>query len=219
MKIVANILLSASAATLIAGCQPKIMPASEASSWKVTQIDPEQAETAYWLDRPAVVAVRAENFDKLWAATDRSARQYRFMPNRQDYRHGVLTTSPLISKQFFEVWQNDVVTTAEMARSSLATMRRTVRFDFEEKSPGEFEVMPKVVVERYVSSERRLTSIEQYTEAFSATRVEATSDESNASNIPTDYWYAVGRDNALEKRLAGAIAEKIPSAVIVNLPP
>ena len=70
------------------------------------------------------------------------------MLDRQDFRAGVITTKPLVSKQFWELWRNDVVTLSDMANSSLATHRRTLRFDIDRKDAGGYVATPRVVVER-----------------------------------------------------------------------
>ena len=183
---------------------------------RATDIDRRLAEPAYWYNRPATSTVTADDFDNLWAACERAARDRGFRVDRADFRSGVLTTHPLTSKQAFEVWRRDVVTLPDVAHSSLHTTRRTVRFEISAKEDGSFEAAPKVLVERYSVVEHRITSASQYRDIFALTREEALREEDRQRNpllqqegIPSSYWYAIGRDEALEKTLATAIAGKV----------
>src|SRR5207245_5438405 len=69
--------------------------------------------------------------------------------DREDYREGLLTTLPLVSKQSFEIWRRDVVTVPAIAQSTLATFRRTVRFQFSKREDGGYIAAPR-------SEERRV---------------------------------------------------------------
>lgn len=181
-----------------------------AATQPATAIDPKEAQPGYWLDQPAVAAVRASSFDRLWDACATAAQDDRFLIDRTDYREGLLTTLPLVSKQFYEVWRNDVVDPHSLAQSSLGTMRRTVRFTVRRLPDGSFEASPKVLVERSSLLERRITSVDQYQNVFAVEQFDAMRQtERTGENIPAQYWYSVGRDPALEKQLAASARERL----------
>ena len=210
-------------ACCLAGCARRSATSGYASAHsagpttrRATDVDRRLAQPAYWYDLPATSTVTADDFDNLWAACERAVRDRGFRVNREDYRSGVMTTHPLISKQFFELWRRDVVTFPGVAESSLHTLRRTVRFEIAAKEDGSFQASPKVVVERYSVVEHRITSPSQYRDIYALTREESLRDEDRQRNpllqqegIPPSYWYAIGRDGALEKTLATAIAAKV----------
>ena len=164
------------------------------------------AEAAYWLGQPAEATVVADDFMALWRACRRAAIGSSFTIDRVDFRAGVMTTLPLVSKQFFELWRNDVVTPESLAESSLDTVRRTVRFDVRRLEDGRFEAVPKVVVERFSLAERRITSVARFAETFTVERTEGDrSRDKYGGDLPDMYWYATGRDRPLERHLANAV--------------
>ena len=191
-------------ATFIAGCV-----ADPSSAPKATDIDPAQATPYYWISQPPAATVKDDDFFKLWDACRVEVRHREFLIDREDYRAGLLTTQPLTSRQFWEVWRRDVGTIDGLEDSSLASIRRTVRFNLIRQEDGTYLATPRVLIERYASVERRLTSITQYHTAFSSPRPTQESDTTTTPGLPTDYWYAVGRDQALEKDLAAAIQHRL----------
>ena len=155
------------------------------------------------------VTVTARNFDRLWAACADAARDRQFTLDRQDYRGGVLTTAPLVSGQFFEPWRRDTLTADAAAESSLATIRRTLRFEFTRHENGAFSVVPRVQVERYSLAERRITSAMLYRSAFRKTTATGTRESDRGIPLPARYWYSIGNDPVLEKDLAEAVRRRI----------
>ena len=167
---------------------------------------PETAAIEYWARQPAVVSVEADDFTPLWRACRRATVASSFTIDRADFRGGVMTTLPLVSKQFFELWRHDVVTPYDLAQSSLDTMRRTVRFDIRRRDDGRYEAAPKVVTERFSLAERRITSVARFAETFSTERVEGDRNRDRAgADLPDQYWSATGRDYALERHLVEAV--------------
>jgi hypothetical protein len=192
-------------ALLLAGCAPKPQGSSR-------DLGPESAEPRYWLNQPPVALVVHDDFNQLWNACRAATRARSFTVDRSDLRAGLLTSFPQVSKQFFEFWRNDAGTLPAVLESSLATVRRTVRFEVRRREDGEYEAVPKVLVERYSQSERRVTSVARYAEIFTIENVEGsrTRDKLGA-DLPEAYWYAVGRDTALELQIANDIRSDLRS--------
>lgn len=153
--------------------------------------------------------VTAASFERLWEAAADVARDRMFTIDRRDFRGGVLTTEPLTSAQFFEPWRRDAITSEAVAESSLATIRRTLRFEFTAHDDGTFSVEPHVLVERYSAAERRLTSAMMYRSAFRKTTATGTRETDRGVQLPARYWYRIGNDPALEADLAAAIRRRI----------
>ncbi len=152
--------------------------------------------------------VTARDFDRLWRACADAARDRQFTIDRQDYRGGVLTTAPLVSAQFFEPWRRDTLTAEAVAESSLATIRRIVRFEFARTENG-FSVVPHVQVERYSLAERRITSAMLYRSAFRKTTATGTRESDRGAPLPARYWYRIGNDPVLEKEFAQAVRRRL----------
>jgi hypothetical protein len=187
-----------------------------------TQPSVGSARPAYWFDRPATQHVEAKDFDVLWAQCEEAARDFGFRVDRQDYRGGVMTTQPLISKQFFELWRNDVRTVDDLAESSLMTVRRTIRFDIEKAAAGVggggggaggYVASPRVVVERFSRAEQAISSSVYLRNAFRVTgtnkRTWGTRETDRGIVLPRQYWYATGRDAALEQAVAENLKKRL----------
>jgi len=181
-----------------------------AATQPATAIDPKQAQPAYWLDQPAVTQITAPNFDLLWNACRDAAEARGFAIDRTDYRDGVLTTLPLVSRQVYEFWRGDIATHRDLTQSTLGTMRRTVHYTIRRLDDGSFEATPKVLVERDSMIERRITSVDQYQSIFSIQTVDiARETEKTGEAVPGEYWYSVARDFALERKLAEAVRGRL----------
>jgi hypothetical protein len=140
-----------------------------------------------------------------------TARWRQFKVDRTDYRNGILTTLPLESKQFFELWRRDVVDIHSLAESSLISTRRLVRFEIAkaDESGNSFRCVPKVLVERYSSTEKRITSVTRYRESFDIEPNQGSRERDKGVNIPETYWYTIGRDAALERALAEGVESRL----------
>jgi hypothetical protein len=189
---------------LITGCATQSAPPPP-----VAPIDPASAKTDYWLNKPAAATVFAGDYDKLWEICIAIAHTDLFDLDRRDYRDGLLTTKPLVSKQIFEFWRPDTGDVYSAVQNSLQTTRRTIYFQFD-RLPDGYTVTPKVVVERFATRDKRITSPGQYRSAFQS----VDPDAPHAPPVPgidpnAREWYAIGRDLAMEAELAKSIKESL----------
>jgi hypothetical protein len=175
----------------------------------VTKVDPVQATPDYWWNRPSVASVSNSDFEKLWGACKGELYVRLFDVDREEYREGLLTSAPLVSKQAFEPWRNDALSLGDQAESTLATIRRTVHFELIRQPDGTYQATPKVLVERFASSERRLTAITQYHSAFSGPRAYNDAPDQSGEPAAADYWYPLRRDTDLEKVMAESIRQRL----------
>jgi hypothetical protein len=191
-------------AIMAVGCAHQPKPTTR-PSLATTQPD-------YWLSQPPAATVSSRDFDRLWHATEVAARDHGFVIDREDYRSGVLTTEPLTSKQWFEVWRNDVQTAEDLVDSSLATYRRTLTFQFEKKSDGTYEVSPTILIERYAQSERPITASVYLGRVFSGRRRhirQGSAEADRGIRLPSHYWYPTGRDTVVERDVAKSIERQV----------
>lgn len=175
-----------------------------------TDIDPVQATATFWWDKPAQAKVTVPDFDKAVAAC-RGAMQFRmFSMDRFDARAGTLTSLPVVGAQWFEPWRQDNTTTGDVLRSSMATYRRTVRFDIIRTPDGRYTVAPKVLVERQTVIGQRISgSVGGYQRYIYADQTPFGLRDDAGKSVPTDYWYAVGRDYNLELELVEAVVGRL----------
>jgi hypothetical protein len=171
-------------------------------------------QPSFWYAQPPAATVTSTDFDRLWHAAEIAARDRGFTVDRQDYRAGLLTTVPLTSKQWFEIWRNDVQTPEDLAKSSLATYRRTLQFQIEKRPDGSFKATPQVLIERYVQAERPITASVYLSRAFRGTRNQrhprsGSPEADRGIRLPTRYWYPTGRDTVLERDVAKAMEHRL----------
>src|SRR5262249_47244704 len=142
-------------------------------------------------------------------AIEETIRQSGFKIDRVDERLMLVTSRPRITSQFFEFWRPDVQTVKDSAEASLFTIRRTMRFEISKREDGQFECSPMVLVERQVSAEQRVTNVSLYRGSVSRIntrdRQNGTKESDDGVTIPTKYWYATGRDESMEKRIAAQV--------------
>ena len=179
------------------------------SSTAETKVKPETATIQYWVNQPVTTRVTSSNYDALWNACDRVAWSYLFQIDRTDYREGVLTTKPLVSKYFLEFWRNDVGYSSQLENSSLAVYRRTIRYEIKPTPDGKFEAGVKVVIERSSTFERRVTTAIQYRDAFDGPRPGTKFYADDGGVQPYQTWYAVGRDADLEASIGRNVEKEL----------
>ncbi len=193
----------------LSACQHHQEPVGrDADAKPVTDVDPVQATPEYWYDQPANVHVPARDYDRLFAACQKAAHGYFFKVDRTDYREGVITTHPNTSAQFFELWRPDNSTYHDIMQSSLGTMRRTIRIEIEPQVDGSFLATPKVLVERETVVGRRVTAVVKYRESMIG-NAGGSPETALMKDAAVKYWYAVGRDPQLERRVADSILENL----------
>jgi hypothetical protein len=156
-----------------------------------------------------VASADSPDFNHLWDAAAHAARRHRFEIDQNDPRQGVMTTLPLLSQQIFEVWRDDLPHVKDQVRSSLAEYRQIVRFNFQHLPDGKYLVVPRVVLERHATREHRVTIAARYQDVFLVSPEQNLDYSIDQPDISHDYWYATGRDYALERDLAHEIAHRL----------
>jgi hypothetical protein len=184
---------------------------------RVTWRSADDGQSITYLKKPAIVSVHGPTFDAVWQAVYRVTRNAGFYPELEDYRTGRFMTRPFVSSQWFEAWRGDTGSIESRLASSLATIRRTVYWQVKREADGTFSAAPKVLVERFSMVEHRVTSNAEYNEVFALTSSELHNQRERAADpaafaaspAPPAYWYATGRDEPLEQRLAAEAQERI----------
>lgn len=190
---------------LLSGC---LNPGRMEGASSAAQEDTARIKPAWWLEQPDTAHALSMDYDALWNSAAAACHDRLFELDQRDYRQGLMTTQPMVSKQFWELWRNDVVDLKHLARSSMATLRRTVYISFTRQDNGSYTATPQVVIERFNLAERRVTSVWQFRETILGAGNVASLDESEQS-VPSNYWYAIGRDHDLERALAKQIQRKV----------
>lgn len=189
---------------LTAGCagHSSATPPTTASARIATDIPAETALPSYWFAQDGVVLVRAASYSDLMQECDHVLRQRLFQIDRADYRTGILESKPLVSKQLWEFWRNDVGSTQQTLASSVGTYTRTVRWQVTQDEGGGFVAIPHVVVERFTTKPRHISAVVDYHTLLTRDEPQTVLPQSDLDKVPADKWYAIGRDRDLEVALA-----------------
>lgn len=165
------------------------------------------------------------NFDAVWRASLDVLRRYHFPIRRQDRRAGVITTGRITGKQFFEIWRDDAGTAFHVAENTLQTMYRkaTVTVWAKQGQPDVYEAGVTIELVRSDMESFQVTSTsEAYTifafpggrgsfvvtdEIKRQPRQPDDADESESHATPPKGTVPLGRDTALEDRIARTIAD------------
>ncbi len=173
----------------------------------------------FWMSQPPSVVVEGGDFSALFSACEEAARDFLFRIDRSDHRTGRIITMPMTSAQFFEFLRRDVQTIRDLVLSSTATYRRTLVIEIARTGDNRFEATPKVVIERLSRLERRITSVVLYRGVFgrrtASREVARGTRESDAGvRLPEEYWYAVSRDDALERAIAKRVRDRLSGSTV-----
>ena len=154
------------------------------------------------------VAVVAPDFDASFDACLDVARSLHFVIERQDRRAGVITTEPMIGSQWYEPWRRELRTSFDAAESSLASVRRVVRFEISREGDS-FRITPTAHVQRLALLERRISNAALYRNVHRPGDPRNTPEADRGIRLPQTYWHDVGRDEALELSLARGVEHRL----------
>ncbi|MEE8170791.1 MAG: hypothetical protein V3T70_09605 [Phycisphaerae bacterium] len=153
------------------------------------------------------------DFEWVWQETLNTLRRLGFTPDRQDRANRIIVTLPETSKQWFEGWRQDVQGGYATLESSLHTIRRRVRVEFQpDERDTAWTVAVRVDILRYSTPERQVTSASGALGLFSA-RVPTTEGERFASTADPARLVELGRDATMERRILERILVECDPAV------
>ena len=159
--------------------------------------------------QPSASVVGDENFLALWDAAMEVLREHRFVIDRADKRAGVITTFPMVSRQWFEFWRSDAVTARDVLESSLQTIYRQVTVRIRRKSPDSpyYSASVSVSVSRSDRLNPQITSTSEAYDLFlSPGRISRSESLTGLSgSVSAERQVEVGRDAKLEKLLQNQI--------------
>lgn len=161
----------------------------------------------YISSRPITMIDGSGQTDRLWEAVKDTLRDGRFRLDRVDRRAGVVTTMPVMSQHFFEVWRHDVDTREDLWESTINPIRRRVEIEVKREDGGDWRELAVVVrKERKSSPDRQFNSTGAVYQYF-GDRLPSTTGQVRVTE-GEDRWIDLGRDPAMEDRLLRAILKR-----------
>lgn len=156
-----------------------------------------------------IVPVRATGVERqrVWEAAEQTLRDRGYEFDRYDSCVGVLTTRPEVSQQFFEFWRRDVATWRDWVEASLNVIRRWVEVRWVDED-GAPEVRVAVYKQRLSAPDRQFNNSGAAYQIFG----ENLPSTSGSKILPgAEQWIDMGRDPAMEAKLAQEIARRADS--------
>ncbi|MFC1782616.1 hypothetical protein ACFL02_03405, partial [Planctomycetota bacterium] len=134
----------------------------------------------------------------IWLVCQEQLKKRGFRLDQVDRRRGIIRSFPLISKQWFEFWCQDVVTGEGLLESSLHTLRRTIRLEMATADKRQYSLRCQVGVER-LSSERQIVSGRVRAWEILGRTVGRLPPLSGGDSrgVAAEQWLPVGEDHAL----------------------
>ena len=139
--------------------------------------------------------------ESIWQISQTELKSHGFELDRLDLRSGVIETLPLVSKQWFEFWRNDVVDGKSLAQASLHTIRRQVRLELLQDG-DKYNLQCRVRVEKLSNKPLVTGGKAQARQVFTAATYKKQKD------LPQQ-WVAFDDDHALEREILCTIAKKL----------
>ncbi len=151
----------------------------------------------------------AEDFDSLWETTLRVLRRWHLTPDRQDPRHGVITTEPITTQQWFEFWRHDAMGPYQWLESSMHTVQRLAKIKIDRlPESGRYRINVVVDVFRMSAAERQVTTPSGALVMFSEKLPTEQGDPVKPHE--STHWVHLGRDPKMEGVLLQRILVHYP---------
>ncbi len=141
--------------------------------------------------------------EKTWLACKQELFSRGFEINFQNRDAGLIETSPLPGKQWFEFWKNDIVDARSLIKSSTQTTSRIVTINIQNKQDNQF-IQCSVLVSKLYTSSLADSRQARKEDDFYATQnfLEKNSEEQKV-------WSPAGNDPKLEQAILQSIKKRL----------
>lgn len=158
------------------------------------------------------ISIDQASFEEVWDACVVSLKDHGLEIDRNDRRFGVITTKPVVGKQFFEFWLDDTANSDDLLLSSLHTIRRTVTIQVSSQGPMRFQVAVQAQAERASLPGYQVDSPVEAVELLSRQGVSPYPRRRDyVRPKPKPQWVDLGREPALERNILEDISKRLKS--------
>jgi hypothetical protein len=147
--------------------------------------------------------VTDDELPALWDSALSVLQKFEFQPARQDRAMGVIETLPMTSRQWGELWRQDVPDRYGQLESSLHTMQRKVTVRFIHGESG-WNVEVQADVYRLSMPESQITTASSAIQSFTGSLPTSEGQRIKEFN-EAKRWVLLGRDPELEAHLLDRI--------------
>ena len=157
-----------------------------------------------YVEEPVLVS---GDVDEIWQACQDQIKARGFRLDLVDRREGIINSYPQVSKQWFEFWCQDVVTSEDLVESSLHTVRRIIQIEMDDLGDQSYGLYCRAVVERLWRGTEIVSGRVQAREILgkSVGRIPVYGSGSPAE-AASEVWLPIGEDPALESSILQSIS-------------
>lgn len=163
-------------------------------------------------DAPNPLEIDVTEYDRMFNATIAVLREEGLGVQVKDYRMGTIVSQPAISPSVMEVWRLENSVSGNRLESTLNKQRRIVTVNFipaegePATNPQSYNMAVQVVIEQEQNPKRQLTGSTSGYRVFDS--YSENPGELQDRGISEQYWYAIGTDPMLEKKILRNIVHR-----------
>ena len=145
--------------------------------------------------------------DDIWQTCQDQIKERGFRLDLVDRREGIIISYPQVSKQWFEFWCQDVVTSEDLIESSLHTVRRIIQIEMDDMGEQSYGLYCRVAVERLWRGTEIVGGRVWAREILgkSVGRIPVYGSGGPAEAV-SEVWLPAGEDHALESSILQSIS-------------
>jgi len=157
-----------------------------------------------YVEEPVLVS---GDVDEIWQACQDQLKERGFRLDLVDRREGIIISYPQVSKQWFEFWCQDVVTSGDLVESSMHTVRRIIQIEMDDLGYQSYGLHCRAVVERLWRGTEivggRVRAREILGKSVGRIPVYGSGSPAEAAS---EVWLPVGEDHALASIILQSIS-------------
>ena len=163
-------------------------------------------------DAPNPLEIDVTEYDRMFNSTIAVLREEGLGVQVKDYRMGTIVSKPAISPSVMEIWRLENSVSGNRMESTLNKQRRIVTVnllpaaDEPVDNPQTYNMAVQVVIEQEQNPTRQLTGSTSGYRVFGS--YTQNPGELQDRGITGQYWYAVGTDPLLEKKILRNIVQR-----------
>ncbi len=158
-----------------------------------------------------VVTINDERYHHIWREALRMLLHMGYRVDWRDYNLGVITTFPRTGPEILQFWRPDATSLHSLAEGTINTFRRLVRVTIAPTphQPGCFRISIEVLVEQRENPQGGVTGVAFLGSSSFGANPQPLVSQHASPTTPGRFWMRVGRDTALEKKLARRLLSKL----------
>ena len=146
------------------------------------------------------------DLEGVWSVCQRQIKNRGFELDRIDLRSGIIETYPLISKQWFEFWRNDVIDGDSLTQSSLHTVNRLVKLKIDKLDNNNYRLQCQVEkLKLYYDRDVKGAKVRAQ-ETFAASQSQIFNNKYSGDNVK---WLPAGIDPVLQQAILKDISSNL----------